>query len=238
MRSVGPAGLLCADAADVAAMGMAHVRAAHAVSADAVLAPEWAVQMLTPHADLPEPYTIAEQVGLGWFISGEGQRVVHGHDGNILGQASFLRVLPGCPAAVAVLANGGLSRAFGRTLLSEAVREIAGIQMPSRPGRAPASPDAHARVGVYGRREVRHEVTPAAQGGLRLRSVKHGPLKHVLGDGDETSEFVPAAGGLYVETQPPSSFARTLAFVEVDGREHLHFNGRTNPRLTPAGEMS
>ena len=66
--------------------------------------------MAAHQADLPDKYVLGDSWGLGWIRFGwDGQRLI-GHDGNTLGQAAFLRVLPDSATgglAVTLLTNGG-----------------------------------------------------------------------------------------------------------------------------------
>ena len=64
--------------------------------------------MAAHQADLPDKYVLGDSWGLGWIRFGwDGQRLI-GHDGNTLGQAAFLRVLPDARGlAVTLLTNGG-----------------------------------------------------------------------------------------------------------------------------------
>ena len=63
---------------------------------------------MTEHqADVPDKYILGDSWGLGWIRFGwDGRRLI-GHDGNTLGQAAFLRVLPDEGLAVTLLTNGG-----------------------------------------------------------------------------------------------------------------------------------
>ena len=54
---------------------------------------------------LPDTRTLGDSWGLGWIRYGWDAERLLGHDGNTLGQAAFLRVLPSRGIAVALLAN-------------------------------------------------------------------------------------------------------------------------------------
>ena len=101
---------------------------------------ESAVSAMTEHqADLPDKYTLGDSWGLGWIRFGwDGRRLI-GHDGNTLGQAAFLRVLPDEGLAVTLLTNGGNTRDLYEELYREIFRELAGVEMP-RPLEPPTEP--------------------------------------------------------------------------------------------------
>ncbi len=116
---------------------------------------------MTEHeADLPDKYTLGDSWGLGWIRFGwDGRRLI-GHDGNTLGQAAFLRVLPDEGLAVTLLTNGGNARDLYEELYREIFRELAGVEMP-RPLEPPTEPvqvDVTPRLGTYERAGARLEV--------------------------------------------------------------------------------
>ena len=112
-RSVGPAGLICSTPADVLAFARMHLSGGKAADGTRVLSAAGAQAMTEHQADLPDKYVLGDSWGIGWIRFGwDGQRLV-GHDGNTIGQAAFLRVLPdpqGGRLAVTLLTNGGNTR--------------------------------------------------------------------------------------------------------------------------------
>ena len=93
-RSLGPAGLICSTPADVLAFARMHLTGGLAADGTRVLSAASAAAMTELQADLPDKYSLGDSWGIGWIRFGwDGQRLV-GHDGNTIGQAAFLRVLP------------------------------------------------------------------------------------------------------------------------------------------------
>ena len=103
--------------------------------------------------------------GLGWIRFGwDGRRLI-GHDGNTLGQAAFLRVLPDEGLAVTLLTNGGNTRDLYEDLYREIFAELADVEMPQPLDAARASPST---VDVSAaRRHVR--ARERSTGGARAR---------------------------------------------------------------------
>ena len=119
--------------------------------------------MADRQADLPDPYILGDSWGLGWIRFGwDGHRLI-GHDGNTIGQAAFLRLLPEQGLAVTLLTNGGQTRDLYEDLFREIFEEVAGVHMPAPLG-PPAEPvdvDPSPYLGTYERASVRLEVLAA-----------------------------------------------------------------------------
>ena len=100
---------------------------------------ESASAMTEHEAELPDKYMLGDSWGLGWIRFGwDGRRLI-GHDGNTLGQAAFLRVLPDEGLAVTLLTNGGNTRDLYEELYREIFGELADVEMP-RPLEPPTEP--------------------------------------------------------------------------------------------------
>src|SRR5439155_23358693 len=102
-RSCGPAGLIHATARDVIAFAKLHL--ADGVTADGtrVLSEQNARAMREPQVEVPDQWTLGSHWGLGWILMSWDGREVYGHDGNTLGQAGFLRIVPDAGIAIALL---------------------------------------------------------------------------------------------------------------------------------------
>ena len=119
--------------------------------------------------------SLGDSWGLGWIRFGwDGRRLV-GHDGNTIGQAAFLRVLPDAGLAVTLLTNGGNTRDLYEDLYREIFAELAGVDDAAAAGAARG-----ARVGRHRRRtsartsatSVRIEVLNG-DGGPMMRTDDH-----------------------------------------------------------------
>ena len=106
-RSLGPAGLINATVGDVLAFARCTSTGGSPRTARACSARESTAAMTAKQAELPDKYILGDSWGLGWIRFGwDGRRLI-GHDGNTIGQAAFLRVLPDDGLAVTLLTNGG-----------------------------------------------------------------------------------------------------------------------------------
>ena len=102
--------------------------------------------MTAKQADVPDKYSLGDSWGLGWIRFGwDGHRLI-GHDGNTIGQAAFLRLLPEAGLAVTLLTNGGNTRDLYEDLYREIFAELAGVTMPD-----PITPPARAGHGRHRR---------------------------------------------------------------------------------------
>ncbi len=142
-RSVGPAGMITASAADVLAFARLHLTGGLAPDGTRLLSEEGAAAMASLQAELPDRHTLGDSWGLGWIRYGwDGRRLI-GHDGNTIGQSAFLRLLPEEGLAVMLLTNGGNTRDLYEELYRELFAELAGVELPAP--FAPPSEPAHGR---------------------------------------------------------------------------------------------
>ena len=202
-RSLGPAGLVNSTAADVLAFARMHLAGGLAADGTRVLS-ESAVSAMTEHqADLPDKYTLGDSWGIGWIRFGwDGKRLV-GHDGNTIGQAAFLRVLPDAGLAVTLLTNGGNARDLYEDLYREIFDELAGVEMP-RPLEPPSEPvqvDVGPRLGTYEREGARLEVLAGADGPV-LRTTVTGPIAALVAEPTHEYPMVAVAEDLFVVRDP------------------------------------
>ncbi|TBR17553.1 MAG: class A beta-lactamase-related serine hydrolase, partial [Chitinophagaceae bacterium] len=102
-RNAGPAGLIHARARDVVAFARMHLADGVTAGGSRVLSPESARAMRTPQVPVPDRWTFGDSWGLGWILPEWDGRRLLAHDGSTLGQAAFLRALPGRPDLVAAL---------------------------------------------------------------------------------------------------------------------------------------
>src|SRR3954454_15622355 len=131
-RSCGPAGLIHATAADTLAFAKLHLADGAAPDGTRVLSADSARAMRVPQVEVPDRWTLGSHWGLGWILMQWGGREVYGHDGNTLGQAGFLRVVPDAGVAISLLANGGHARDLFVDLFSEILDDVASVEMAAR----------------------------------------------------------------------------------------------------------
>ena len=92
-RSVGPAGLISARAEDLIEFARLHLRGGRSATGTEVLRPDLVAEMQRVHVDVPNPDSLRDHWGLGWFLCDWDGATVHGHDGGTVGQFAFLKVV-------------------------------------------------------------------------------------------------------------------------------------------------
>ncbi|WP_020392850.1 serine hydrolase [Kribbella catacumbae] len=234
-RSLGPAGLITSTVADALAFARLHLKGGVAPDGTQVLREATVALMAEQHAELPDKYSLGDSWGLGWIRFGwDGQRLI-GHDGNTIGQAAFLRVLPSEGLAVTLLTNGGNTRDLYEDLYREVFRELADIAMPL-PLTAPAQPpvvDLHRHVGRYERASSLQEVF-LRDGEAVLRMTVTGPLAELMPEPSHEFTMVPVdeTGDLFALRQPGSLMWIPLTFYSLPtGEKYLHCGVRATPKV-------
>lgn len=249
-RSNGPAGsMLAMSARDLAAFAQAHLRSAaggateESTEADEprLLSRDSALAMRTTEVRLPRLAGMGAAWGLGWEIDRDGEGMLFGHDGNTVGQSSFLRLAPDAGVAVVLLTNGGDGAGLFHDVADELLRDLAGVGLPTPP-RPPASdaseiPDASdgsavaGFLGVYANSTVEMEVSRDESGRLWLEQ-RPTPELLALGAEPSTDELVPFDEGSLILRESKDGMHLVLAFLDPgpDGRaSYIHF-GRAVPR--------
>jgi len=233
-RSLGPAGLISSTAEDVLAFARLHLSGGLAAGGSRLLAAETVAAMAAEQVVVPEPHSLGDSWGLGWIRYGwDGQRLI-GHDGNTIGQAAFLRLLPSQGLAVTLLTNGGNTRDLYQELFREIFTELAGVAMspPLAPPAEPVAADIEPWLGRYERASV--EVTVLAEEGRpRLRTTITGPLAAMLPDPTEEHELIPVGPELYVARDPEVQTWMPVMFYRLpDGQRYVHFGARATPKVS------
>ncbi|GGO63975.1 serine hydrolase domain-containing protein [Nonomuraea cavernae] len=221
MRSVGPAGLICARPADVVAFARAHLDGGLLDDPRAL----W-----EPQVDIPNPYTLGRHWGIGWILDEwDGHRVIS-HGGNTIGQHAMLWIVPGTGTIACVTANGGHSAAFARALVTELFAELDGLTVPPAlgPPETPVAVDADRYAGRYER--VGTRLTFAGRdGGLRLRLENTGPLAALKPP--QEADLVPVDETTFVGRLPGDPAWTSVVFYELpDGSPYVHLGARATPR--------
>ncbi|GIH95814.1 serine hydrolase domain-containing protein [Planobispora siamensis] len=222
MRAVGPAGLICSRPADVVAFARAHF------GTGLLAAPE---AMWEPQVEIPNPYTMGRQWGIGWILDEwDGHRILS-HGGNTVGQAAMLWAVPDSETAVCVLANGGHTTAFQRTLITELLGELLGLTVPPvlGPPDTPVEVDAGRYAGRYERTGSRVTLT-LQDGRLRLRSEATGTLAGLRPPVE--FDLVPVDETTFVGRPEGDPQWIPVVFYELaDGSPYVHFGARATPRV-------
>ena len=225
-RSLGPAGLITCTAGDVLAFAAMHLG-----GGAPVLAPSTAAAMQEHQVDLPDPYTLGDSWGLGWIRFAWDGRHVIGHDGNTIGQAAYLRMVPELGLAVTLLTNGGESADLFQDVITDVLAEVAGIAVPARVEPTPSAPlgEVADYLGHYSRASLETDVYLDGER-LMLRTTSTGPLAELDENPIEEHELFPIRDGVYALREPPSEQWTPVVFYRLDdGKRYVHFGARANP---------
>ncbi|SES26077.1 Dipeptidyl aminopeptidase/acylaminoacyl peptidase [Lentzea xinjiangensis] len=232
-RSLGPAGTIFSTAADVLAFARAHLDGGLAPDGTRVLSEESAAAMTEKQTDVPDPHVLGDSWGLGWIRFGwDGHRLI-GHDGNTIGQSSFLRLLPEQGLAVTLLTNGGQAREVYLELYREIFAELAGVAMPRpvEPAAEPPVVDCARYAGTYERASSRLDITEG-ENGLRLKMTVTGPLAGLVPDPPEV-DLVPIDDTLFVcRMAENESWTSVVFYALPTGEKYVHMGVRATPKVS------
>lgn len=232
-RSVGPAGLITATATDVLAFARMHLVGGTAADGTRVLSADSVAAMADFQAECPEKDLLGDSWGLGWFrCDWNGARAI-GHDGNTIGQAAFLRLLPEAGVAVSMNTNIGSAIPLYQELFAEIFAELADVTFPA-PFEIPAEPvevDITPYVGSYQRESVLEEVF-VEDGKPFIRITISGAVAEMQEAEPETHELVPVGPALFAVKPDKSEAYYPVRFYALPtGEEYIHFGARATPKL-------
>jgi CubicO group peptidase (beta-lactamase class C family) len=217
-RSMGPSGLICADAADVLTFAATLLRDGVAPNGTRILSTESAVAMREAQIELRGVHVTATGWGLGMVLEDWGGSRVVGHDGATIGQRAFLRMLPERGIAAVLLTSGGLADGLYRALFEE-VASCAEASMPPELGVGDGSRPIP--IGAYGFADAgvvvsRSESGPEGAGLLTVIQPAGATAEPVR----ETFELYPSdVVGVWAWTSP--ELAGWAPFRPVEGGAYL-----------------
>lgn len=234
-RSNEPAGsMLAMTARDLAGFARMHLSGGLTPSGDAVLSPASAAAMRTSEVRLPHVTGMGTAWGLGWEVDRDGENPLYGHDGNTIGQASYLRVAPEAGVAVVLLTNGGDSMGLFHDLVDPLLRELTGEGLPAwpTPPDEPESVDASPYLGVFANSIVEMEVSRDDEGRLWLEQRPKIDLAELGDEVQPPSELVPFGDDSLIMLDQQSGMHIVLAFLSPgdDGRPSFVHFGRALAR--------
>jgi hypothetical protein len=211
-----------------------HLTGGVAPDGTRVLSEASAAAMTEKQAELPDKYVLGDSWGLGWIRFGWDGHRLFGHDGNTIGQAAFLRVLPEAGLAVALLTNGGNTHDLYVDLYREVFAELVGVAMPEplAPPAEPPAVDPARYVGTYERAGSRIEVFEA-DGGLRLRDTVTGPIAELVPETTHEYDLVPVDDGLFAVRPPGMETWMPVTFYTLPtGEPYVHMGVRATPKVS------
>ena len=226
-RSAGPAGAIVSTVADLLTFAKMHLD-----GGGEVLSAASAAAMAEFQVELPDKHLLGDSWGLGWERAGwDGHRLI-GHDGNTIGQAAFLRLLPEKGFAVALLTNGGNGAKLYEELYREIFAELAQVPVPHPlgPPGVPVDVDPAPYVGVYERASIRQEISVGENGPVMRVSVT-GAMAELLQEEAVDYPMVAVAPDLFVCQDPETGNWIPATFYQLPtGEKYVHFGARATPR--------
>lgn len=236
-RSNSPAGsMLSMSARDLVTFAAMHLAGGTAPDGTRVLSQASTTAMQQPQVHLPDLGLLGTDWGLGWEYNAWDGGPVIGHDGNTVGQASFLRLVPDQDVAVAILTNGGNPFTLYDALMPRILSELTGVVVPANPAPQEAAgpaPAPHRIEGTYSSSVSDSTVTVDQQGRIWLEQVMKGIFAE-MAPNPEPVELLPWRGDTLLPSTPTMGMYMPHAFVGDDGHGralYLH-TGRADRRVT------
>jgi CubicO group peptidase (beta-lactamase class C family) len=221
-RSNAPAGsMLAMRPRDLLTFAQMHMRGGRAADGSVVLSSEAVELMRSPAVELPALGLMGDAWGLGTELFRTPDGLLAGHDGNTIGQAAFLRLVPDKGVAIALLTNGGDTFALYRDVYGYLLQELASVRLPELPA-PPASPrriDASRYVGTYSTEVVDMIVSQDDEGRIWLDQIPKG-LFAEMGEQPERIELVAYGDDSLIPLRADRGMYMPHAFVADDGAGH------------------
>ncbi|HUR08298.1 MAG TPA: serine hydrolase, partial [Nonomuraea sp.] len=188
--------------------------------------------MWEPQIDIPNPYTLGKQWGIGWILDEWDGHQVISHGGNTIGQHAMLWAVPDTGTIVCVTANGGHSGAFTRAVATELFAELDGLTVPPMlgPPQTPVQVEVDGYTGVYERAGFRATLT-VRDGDLWIYSEATGALA-ALQDPIEM-KLVPVDEVTFVGRRDEDPEWMSAVFYRLaDGSPYIHVGARATPKIS------
>ncbi|MGI5229386.1 serine hydrolase domain-containing protein [Actinoallomurus sp. CA-142502] len=221
-RSNAPAGsMLAMRPRDLVAFARMHLEDGLTADGAQVLAPGTAARMHDREVDLPELGLMGTSWGLGFERFDTPAGTIIGHDGNTIGQAAFLRMVPEAGLAVALLTNGGDAVSLHRDVVGHVLGELAGVGLPALPV-PPAEPrriDAERYVGTYSAQVFDLTVSQDDDQRIWIEQTPKGVFEEMGGRAERT-ELVHYRDDMLIPVQADRGMHMPHAFIGDDGTGH------------------
>ena len=216
--------MLSMSARDLLAFAQMHLDHGSAAGGARVLSPTAVQAMQVRQVDLPDLRVMGNAWGLGWELFDLPGQAVIGHDGNTLGQASFLRVVPDRGLAVVLLTNGGDPYGLYHDVVGHLLEDLAGVQITALPvpPADPAEVDATRYVGTYANRMVDVTVSQDQAGLVWVQMQPKQEMAELTMQG-ERKQLVALAPDVLIPLEAEQGLHVPHAFVGDDGAGHAQF---------------
>lgn len=224
-RSNAPAGsLLAMTARDLVSFARMHLEDGRAADGTQVLAPGTPARMQAYEVGLPPLGLMGDSWGLGFERFDTPEGAVVGHDGNTIGQAAFLRTVPGTGVAVALLTNGGEGASLYRDVVGHLLAELTGVDLPAlpHPPTDPPTVDVSRFLGTYSASVYDLTVSQDDDGRVWMEQRPKGALVEMGGEVERT-ELVHYRDDMLIPLEADRGMFIPRAFVGDDGEGRALF---------------
>ncbi|MDR1077196.1 MAG: beta-lactamase family protein [Propionibacteriaceae bacterium] len=228
--SNAPAGsMLAMTAGDLVGFARLALNQGQAPDGARLLGPGAVQAMLTRQVDLPRLTGMGQAWGLGYEIDADQPTLVVGHDGNTIGQAAFLRIVPEAGLAIALLTNGGDPYQLFSQTVSVLLRDLIGFEQELWPA-PPAQPtatdfDFTPCLGRYVSSIADFVVRRDDDGRFWMDRLPKGLLLE-MGERPDQQELVPLGPDQLIQKEPIGGLYPIFAFLGDDGRgrrRYIHY---------------
>ncbi|WP_134740044.1 serine hydrolase domain-containing protein [Nocardioides sp. 503] len=222
-RSNSPAGsMLSMRPRDLVAFAKMHLDGGVAPDGTQVLEPGTVAAMQEKQVALPYLGLMGTHWGLGWELFETPDGVLVGHDGNTIGQAAFLRIVPEKGVAIALLTNGGDAFPLYRDIYSHLLSELGGVEMPTLPV-PPTEPeplvDASRFVGTYSAQVFDIDITQDDEHRVWM-DIKPSGLAEEIGEVPARKQLVRYSDESLIPIEADRGMFMPHAFLGDDGDGH------------------
>jgi len=233
-RSNEPAGsMLAMSARDLAGFARMHLAGGTAPNGNRVLSEESAAAMRNTQVHLPRVTGMGSAWGIGWELDRTDGSPLYGHDGNTVGQSSFLRIAPDSGVAIAMLTNGGDGMGLFHDIFGELLTELTGAGLPPWPVPAAGPPavDPMPYLGIFDNDIVEMEFSADDEGRIWLEQRPKGMLLE-LGEEASREEVIGFSENSLIMRSEQSGMHIVFAFLSPDeeGRYTYVHSGRAISR--------
>lgn len=233
-RSNEPAGsMLAMTARDLAGFARMHLSDGKAPDGTAVLTPSAAEAMRATSVHLPVITGLGSAWGLGWEIDRDDDVRLYGHDGNTIGQASYLRIAHDAKVAVVLLTNGGDGMGLLHDIVDPLLRELTGQGLPAAPvpPKEPVRIEAATYIGTYSNSIFDMELSQDDVGRVWLEQRPKGLLLE-MGEQPSRDELISFGKDSLIMREQKSGMHIVYTFLSpgTDGRHSFVQFGRAIAR--------
>jgi CubicO group peptidase (beta-lactamase class C family) len=228
-KSNEPAGsMLAMRVRDLVLFAKMHLEGGLAEGGTRVLSEASVAAMQEKQIDLPRLTGMGDAWGLGWEILVDGDPTVIGHDGNTIGQASFLRLIPEAGLAVALLTNGGDAMGLFDAVVKPIVKDVAGVELHGLPvpPDEPVSIDAAPMIGFYSNETFDMTISVDEERRIWLDTNPKGIMAE-MGQKPDHVELVGFGPDSLISAKPQMQEMHVVySFLGDDGkgrRKHIHY---------------